>query len=690
VGIDIGGTFTDFAALDERDGRLITHKQLTTPADPAASVLSGLPRLLAKAGIAPHNVAIVVHGTTLVTNAIIERRGARTGMLVTAGFRDVLDIALERRYDLYDLRATYPKPLVPRALRSEIVERLDADGTVVTRLCDDDVASAITRLVTTHRIEALAICFLHAATNPAHELRAAAIARARFPTLAISTSAEIFPFPREYERWTTTVMNAFAQPMFDRYVARLEDGLRAFGIGGALFLMTSAGGMIDPATARRFPVRLLESGPAAGVLISAALGARAGARELLAFDMGGTTAKGALVRAGQPLKRYEMEVARIHEFKFGSGLPAKIPVIDLIEIGAGGGSIAALDARGMIAVGPRSAGADPGPACYARGGEAPTLTDANLVLGYLDPASFLGGEMALDRGAAQRAIDDRLATRLGLDASAAAWGIHETINEQVARAFRNHAAERGFDYRAAAMVAFGGSGPLHALRIARKLRVPRVIFPPAAGVLSAIGLLASPLAFEAFRAERVDLDELDEAGFERRFAALATKACAPLLANGLTREAITLRRALDIRFRGQGYDIEVALPDDADAARLPSLFRDAYARIFATAELAQPIEIASWKLEARGPTPERASSYQLAGTSIPRRAHARRRAWFPERGGFVEVDVHARPALAAGARITGPALIEERESTIVIGVGDAIEIDEIGNLIGIGPGATDA
>ena len=684
VGVDIGGTFTDFAALDEGTGRLVIHKQLTTPDDPARCVLAGLPELMAKAGAPVGAIGTLVHGTTLVTNAIIERRGARTGMLVTEGFADVLDIALERRYDLYDLRATYPAPLVPRHLRVEIAERIGADGKVATKLDAQAVRRAVDALVRDHRVEALAICFLNSPSNDAHERAALETVRAAYPSLFVSSSADVFPFQREYERWTTTTMNAFTQPMFDRYIARLESGLASLGFAGQLYVMASSGGVVDPAIARRYPVRMLESGPAAGILMSAILGRRIDARELLAFDMGGTTAKGALVRRGLPLKRYDMEVARVHEFRLGSGLPAKIPVIDLIEIGAGGGSLATLDARGMIAVGPRSAGADPGPVCYARGGAEPTLTDANVALGYLDPEFFLGGAMKLDAPAANAALHARLGARLSIGAAETAWGVHETTNEQVARAFRNHAAERGFDYRAASMVAFGGCGPLHALRIARKLRVPRVIFPVGAGVLSAVGLLASPLAFEIMQTDRIDVAALDAAGFDRRFAALHDRAAGPLADAGVRHEAQMVRRALDMRYRGQGYEIEVALPDGDGAslvAQLPTLFAEAYARVFAKSFLTQPVEIINWKIEVSGPEPAGAGSYRL---DAPRGAAARkgnRRAWFPDAGGFVDVAVYDRYALSAGDTLDGPALIEEHESTAVIGVGERVSVDPLGNLV---------
>ena len=377
-----------------------------------------------------------------------------------------------------------------------------------------------------------AVCFLHAYANPAHEKRAAEILRQAAPDLFVSASADVFPNMREFERWTTTTVNAFTQPMFDRYLQRLEKGLAAQGFRGRLYIMASSGGTLTADTARRFPVRALESGPAAGALMSAYHGRSLGLPNLLSFDMGGTTAKGALVRGGVPIKRYAMEVARVHEFRKGSGLAIRIPAIDMIEIGAGGGSIAEIDERGLLRVGPRSAGADPGPACYGRGGTRPTLTDANLVLGYLDAGFFLGGAMALDRAAAESAVRDGVGKPLGLETLRAAWGIHDIVSEDVARAFRIHASERGFDYRSGSMVAFGGSGPLHALAIARKLKIPRVIFPVGAGVMSALGLLISPLAFEVARSRRIHVADIDAADFAATFRALEADAKSFLLERG--------------------------------------------------------------------------------------------------------------------------------------------------------------
>ena len=682
LGIDIGGTFTDFALFDERGSEIAVAKRLTTPADPSVAVIEGTAALLRREGVPMAEVESIAHGTTLVTNAVIERRGAKTGMLVTAGFRDILDMGLEQRYDLFDLRLTWPEPLVPRRLRREVPERVGHDGRVVTPLDPESTRAAVRDLVESASIDALAICFLHSYANPVHEDAAGELVRSEFPDLHVSRSAEVFGNMREYERWTTATMNAFTQPMFDRYVERLEHRLAELGFGGRLYVMTSSGASIVPETARRFPVRALESGPAAGALMSAHLGRKLGFPDLLSFDMGGTTAKGALVRGFTALKQYDLEVGRVHEFKRGSGLPVKLPVIDMIEIGSGGGSLARVDERGLIRVGPQSAGADPGPACYARGGTRPTLTDADVVLGYLDPEFFLGGEMRLDADAARAAIEEHVAKPAGLDPIRAAWGVHEIANEDVARAFRIHASERGFDYRRSSMVAFGGSGPVHALAIARKLRIPRVIFPIGAGVMSALGLLVSPLGFEVSRSRRVYVADLDAASFEGFIAPLVEEASGFLHRAGIVDPRISVR--LDMRYQGQGYEIEVTLPDGESGVgyadsfpRLDELFRARYAEIFAETFLDEPLEIVSWKVEAAGE--ESALDYGSVVDHAGAREKRPRSVWFGD--AFVECDVLDRYALEPGTTIEGPAVIEERESTCVLGPGDRATVDAHLNLV---------
>ncbi|MBN9307430.1 MULTISPECIES: hydantoinase/oxoprolinase family protein [unclassified Devosia] len=679
IGIDIGGTFTDCVLVDEASGSALLHKLLTTPEDPSDAVLDGVAALLAMGGVGIGDVSTLVHGTTLVTNALIERRGVRAGMLVTAGMRDILDIGRERRYDLFDLRLAYPEPVIPRRLRRELDERISSDGAVTCPLAPEAVRDAARALVEDEAVEAIAICFLNSYRNPVHEQQAAGIIAEAFPGLPISTSAEVFPYSREYERWTTAAMNAYVQPLFDRYVARIEERLTAIGFGGRLHIMTSSGGMVTPATARRFPIRILESGPAAGALMSAYHGRVGGIDNLLSFDMGGTTAKGALVRAGQPLRKYELEVVRVHQFKAGSGLPAKAPVIDMIEIGAGGGSLASIDQRGVIAVGPRGAGARPGPACYGRGGTLPTLTDANLVLGYYDAETFLGGSMRLDLDAARRAIADHIGTPLGLDVVRAAWGIHEAVNENVASAFRIHASERAFDYRQSSMVAFGGSGPAHAARIAAKLNVPRIVLPPGAGVMSALGLLRSPFAFETARSQRTALAGLDTATYAETFAEMERQMRAVLDEAGIAAESVTIRRRLDMRYAGQGYEVEVEAEATPDG--LAERFYAAYRAVFSAIVLDEPLEIVNWKLEASGPEPMRDRPFRLDRPGATSAAPiGERLAYFPATG-LAAVPVYDRYRLAVGTAVAGPAIVEERESTTVLGPGNSAHIDPHLNLV---------
>jgi N-methylhydantoinase A len=575
--------------------------------------------------------------------------------------------------------------VVPRELRFEVSERVKWDGQVAEPLelrgLRDQIAGAVER----RGIRGIAVCLLHSYANPAHELALAEWLRNEFPQLRVSASSVVFPFMREYQRWTTACINAYVQPVVDAYIDCLQSGLEGLGFRGKFLVMSSSGSTLTGDIARRFPVRLLESGPAAGALMSARHSRDLGLPQILSFDMGGTTAKGCMIRDHEPLKRYEFEVARMHEFKRGSGLPVKMPVIDMIEIGSGGGSLAVLDDRGVLAVGPSSAGADPGPACYGRGGARPTLTDANLVLGYLDSSSFLGGRMSLDRDAAVAAIKKGVADPLGLDLERAAWGIHEVINEDVAKAFRVHASERGVDYRRCSMVVFGGSGPIHGTRIARKLRIPSVICPSGAGVMSAFGLLTSPIGFERVRSLRADLDGLAPERFAEVIGTLEQEAKAYVHEAGVAEADCRVLVKLDLRYIGQGYEVEVTLPAGTPAQLLtevPKAFSKAYADIFGVSFEDRPVEIVAWKVEVQGPIPGQGVNYRLKQPSRAKTASRdHRQAYFPESGGYVRCPVYDRYALVPGATIDGPALIEEAESTCVLGTNDFARIDEHLNLI---------
>lgn len=687
LGIDIGGTFTDFALLDQAGQKLAIHKQLTTPLDPSAAVIDGIQEILKKNNVPISDVSVIAHGTTLVTNAVIERKGVLTGMLVTSGFEDILDTGMEQRYELFDLRITYPEPIVPRNLRKGISERIHFNGDIETEIDMKQVLGATQELVEIYNVKALAVCFLHSYVNSSHESAVVKFLQNQFPDLYISASSEVYPNMREFERWTTTAINAYTRPMTDHYLQKLEGDLKELGFDGQLYIMTSSGGMLSPITARRFPVRLLESGPAAGMLMSAVQGKALELPNILSFDLGGTTAKGALVRDYKPLKSEQMEVDRVNEARKGSGFPLRIPVLDMIEIGSGGGSIAGIDDRGLLKVGPRSAGANPGPACYGKDGGYAALTDANLLLGYLDPDFFLGGEMKLDKRASEIAIEKNVGLPLSLSTLRASWGIHDSASEDIARAFRIHAAERGFDYRNATMVAFGGSGPLHAMGVAEKLKIPRVVFPIGAGVYSALGLLASPLSFELSRSRRVIVDDIDLKIFSSLFEALADETTNSLREAGVPNNEIHISRQIEARYFGQTHEIEVYLPEeqsiDDTFYNLRKLFEKRYSEVYSFAVIDAPIEIINWKVIASGPKPDFKMGYTIdseKNTQLDLAIKGTREVYF-EKGGFQETPIYDRYLLTEGMKILGPALVEERESTCLITVGSKAFIDPVLNII---------
>lgn len=685
IGFDIGGTFTDFILLDTKQSEIRLHKCLTTPQDPSLGALEGLADLLQGTGLSLADIGDIVHGTTLVTNALIERSGARLGLITTSGFRDILEMGTEQRYDIYDLFLQFPDPLVPRRHRLEVSERMDRDGNVLTPLDLQELREAAQRLAADD-IEAIAVCFLHAYRNPAHERQAAAAIRAACPDLAVSISSDVVAELWEYQRCNTTCANAYVQPLMSRYIARLERELRARGFRGELRFMHSAGGLLSTETARDFPIRMLESGPAGGGLATAFFGAAAGKPDVISFDMGGTTAKACLIEDGRAEIAPMMEAARVHRFKKGSGLPIKAPVIDMIEIGAGGGSIASIDEVGLLRVGPRSAGADPGPACYARGGTEPTVTDANLLLGYYDPGFFLGGRMALDRGAAERALAG-VGTKLGLSAVDTAWGIHRMVVESMAAAARIHIVEKGRDPRAYAMVGFGGAGPAHAAEVARVLGVRQVLIPPASGAASALGFLAAPQSFEQVRSHPVRLDAPGAAAaIDAILSELADAARARLTGTELT------ERFADMRLEGQMHEIVVALPDgpitDATMPAIRAAFATAYTARYTSVYEGVGVMAVSFRVRCRGPLP-RLSLTEAGARPAGSALKGSRAAWFD--GGFVDTPVYDRYALASGARIAGPAIIEEREATTIIPPGDSVTVDASGTLaIAIGLAAAPA
>ncbi len=687
LSFDVGGTFTDFSLVDLTTGRVVAeHKTLTDAADPGRSALAGWRDLVTQGHLQPEDLVLVVHATTLVTNAVIERTGATTALLTTAGMRDLLALGREQMYDVYDLFAPPAAPLVPRERRVEVAERVTRDGVVLHPLAEHDVIAALAPLVAAG-VEAVAIGFLHSYRQPEHEERAAAAIARSYPGIEVSLSSRVAPLIGEYERFSTTVADAYVKRRVRSAIGGLGATFRDEGLPADLDLhvMLSSGGIAAAAEAVERPIRLLESGPAAGALAAAFHGALAGRDRVLAFDMGGTTAKACLIGEGRPALASGLEVARVHRFKPGSGLPVTLPVVDLIEIGAGGGSIARVDELGLLKVGPRSAGADPGPACYGRGGTAATVTDANLLLGYLDEGSFLGGRMRLDRAAAHDALTD-LGSQLDGSALDAAWGIHRVANEAMAAAARMHAIEHNRDPRHFTLLAFGGAGPAHAGGIARLLGIREVIFPPGAGVAASLGCLVAPPTWNQARTAAGLLDLLDWAEIRALLDGMEREGRTALAAAGARPEEITIERSVDLRLAGQYHELTVALPSGAvDATVTPALsarFTDAYTEHYGRMLTGLPVEAVTWRVDARGP--EGRVQFQpapLGDAGASAAMTGNRPVFFGEPHGWCETPVYARDRLTSGARLAGPAIVEESAATAVLHPGDEGEITAYGALV---------
>ncbi|MBT6139981.1 MAG: hydantoinase/oxoprolinase family protein [Rhodospirillaceae bacterium] len=687
IGVDIGGTFTDVVLWRDGASTLRREKLLTTPEDPSLAVIEGVQRALDNEGVAPADLASVIHGTTLVANALIERRGVKTGLITTSGFRDVLEIGREWRYDLFDLNIEMPTPLVPRALRQEAGGRLTADGSELTPLDEDEVAAAAEAL-SVAEVQSVAVSLLHSYRNPAHERRVGEIVARVMPDAKISLSSDVSPELGEYERTSTTVANAYVLPIFATYVDRLVRALAGMGYRRDLLLVLSDGRCIRADVAMRYPIRLVQSGPAAGAEAARLFGELAGESEMLCFDMGGTTAKACLIHDGEPERTAHFEVARETRFAEGSGLPLQIPAIDMIEIGAGGGSIASIDARGLVQVGPKSAGADPGPACYGRGNDRPTVTDCDLILGYLDAGSFLAGKMALDVAAAEAAIRVHLAEPLGISLVEAAWGVHETVTANMAQAASIHAIERGLDATRFAMMPIGGAGPVHACDMATKMNIDRLICPIGAGVASAIGMLAAPVSFEVARAAPVRLAELDVAAAKTMLSEMSVETVGLISGAGVAEADISFRASAMMRYVGQGYEIEVPVEKDGlSEGSLADAFAVAYGARYGRTE-AMASEILSWRVVGTGPRLPLADAIggtatKTSGTPPP---NSQRPVYFES--GFVDTPVHARRDLLPGHTIAGPAIIEEDESTLVVPPDFDVSVDEALNLIALRKRAT--
>ena len=684
VGVDVGGTFTDLVVVDERSGRIHVGKLLTTPGDPDKAILDGLIRVLRESGIAAQELDSVVHGTTLVTNTVIERTGAKVGLVTTEGFRDSLEMGKEIRYDLYDLFLEPVPSLVPRKLRRGVAGRISAQGEELAPFDEAGFRATVRDLVELEAIESLAVSFMHAYRNPVHERRAGEILAAEFPTLPHTLSHAVAPEIREFERASTATANAYVQPLMLGYLGRLERSLRSLGVDGEFYVMLSGGGIATIEQAQAFPIQLIESGPAAGAMAASHYGRLTGQRDLISFDMGGTTAKMCLIEGARPQRTHDFEAGRVRRFKKGSGLPLKVSVVDMIEIGAGGGSIASIDSMGLLKVGPKSAGSEPGPVAYGRGGSEPTVTDADVLLGYLNPDFFLGGEMVLDRVAVMAAMQSRLADPLDMDLTQAAVGIHRVVNENMASATRRYLAEKGKDPRRYAMIAFGGAGPVHAYGLAKLLKISRLIVPFGAGVTSALGFLVAPPAVDDVRSYVSRLEAVDWALVNDLYGEMESAAKARLVEAGANPDEVRFERRAEMRHVGQGFEIEVPIPGGALGADSMDAIRDAffetYQQLFERQVTEVGIEAMSWRLGASAPprsVPLNFTTLDGAGETAEREA---RDVLFPDFG-TLRTRVLDRYVLVPGDEFAGPVVIEERESTTVVGPDAKVVVDEQLNLI---------
>lgn len=670
AGVDVGGTFTDIALWDDEQNTVVLQKVLTTPHDATEGIMSGLRGL-------PQQPGAIVHGTTLVINALIERRGARVGLVTTRGYRDILEMGRELRYDAFDLFLKIPEPLVPRVRRLEVKERISANGDVVLPLDEDDVRAAARQLKEAG-VEAVAIAFFNAYRNPVHEQRAVAIFREELPNTFVCSSADIAPELREYERFSTVAANAYVMPLVTRYLDRLVNTANT-----PVFVMLSDGGITTAQSATQVPINLVESGPAAGAMMAAHLASKASWDRVIAFDMGGTTAKISLIHGGVPSRTHELEVARVHRYKKGSGLPVRTPVVELIEIGTGGGSIAWVDKVGLLKVGPQSANAAPGPACYGQGGVEATVTDADVYLGLISAEGFLGGRMPLSRSNAEAALD-RLASQLKLDRTATAAGIVEIAESTMAMAARMHIAEQGEDPRRYRLIAFGGAGPVHAYGMAQIIGVEEVVFPRGAGVASAIGMLVAAPSAEFTQSYVQRLSDIDWEAVQRILNELEARGRGLLTETGAAVDDICMEVAADMRYVGQGHELTVQINQAAlnakDASALREAFQSYYQARFGRSLDDMEVEIVSWRVRASSrPIVDELRLEKVVGSG--NQSTSDRLVYFAELGGFHNTPVYLRSRLAKGAQIGGPALIEEAESTVVIGPRASVTVDEAGNLL---------
>jgi len=684
LGCDIGGTFTDFVLLNDQTGEMKTGKCLTTPQDPSDAVEEGIRVLETTAPDFVAKLDELIHGTTLVINSIIERKGAKTGLITTKGFRDVLEIGRELRYAPYDIFAEFPKPLIPRRYRIEVDERVRSDGGVIKAL-DPEEASRAVRTLLNMGVESIAVCLINSFENPSHELMLQEIIEKEAPGTSVSISYHILPQIKEYERTSTTVTNAYVKPLTGRYLSKLAGRLTSIGFKGKLFIMLSSGGVTSVETAAEFPVRIIESGPTAAVIAGQYYGRHFNISEMFCFDMGGTTAKSCLIQKGVAGVVPTFEVGRVQRFMKGSGLTIQVPVVDLMEIGAGGGSIAKVSKLGTLQVGPESSGAAPGPICYGRGGTDPCVTDADLLLGYLDENYFLGGEMKLDKEGARRGVEEKIVKPLGVSFIQAIWGIHDLINETMAAAAKTHIAEKGGNPKIVTIAAFGGAGPVHAYGLAKKLGAPRLLVPPNAGVGSAMGFFTAPRAFDLLRSHKISLNNVAFNEIENIFKGLEADA-GKILKKEAADETIRYERSLDMRFVGQGSEVNVPVPagdfTELKRANVRRLFDDVYEKLYGRTYPESEVEFINFKVRAS--LPERLLQLpkldRKKGQSLDAATKGQRKAYSPIAREFIPYTVYDRYKLFPRARFKGPAIIEEKGSTLIVGEDGHVSIDEFGFL----------
>jgi len=685
IAVDIGGTFTD-VVLELPGGGRITSKLLTTHAHPGEAVLSGIGQVMSQTKLANGDIGLIIHGTTLATNALIERSGAKTALLTTEGHRDALEMAHEDRFEQYDVMIDRPQPLVPRYLRLPIRERMDRDGRVLLPLDPSSLEAALP-ILDEHGVESVAIGYLHAFVNPEHEQRSAALLSKARPEISLTLASEVCPEIREFERLSTACANAYVRPLMARYLQRLAGELTGLGFECPFLMMTSGGGLTTLETAAKFPIRLVESGPAGGAILAREVARQLDLRRVLSFDMGGTTAKLCLIDDFEPLASRSFEVDRVYRFKKGSGLPVRIPVIEMVEIGAGGGSVAQVDKLGRIQVGPESAGSEPGPASYGRGGKRPAVTDADLRLGRIRADNFAGGAFDLDAAAADRALQEEVAEPLGMDLELAAFGISEVVDENMAAAARAHAAEFGMDLGQRDMVAFGGAAPLHAARLGEKLGVNRIIVPSEAGVGSAVGFLLAPIASEVVRSRHQSLSSLQAEVVNHLMEDMRAESLAVVRQGTPDKDLVESRNAY-MRYVGQGHEIAVSLPLEIYGSRHGAIFRDAfeaaYRQLYGRIMEAVDIEVLSWTLTISEKTGSRVPD------TTPDEFHEKRKpapcldhqALFdPGSERWVEAPVFLRAQLQPGDALDGPALITENQTTTVLTSNYRAAIDARGYIV---------